>query len=184
MRLRLSVRPPLPSPPFPHDHPARVLRAAAVFASAPAFAGAGWDWVELCGGSGMPRPGWRLRDQRDLRHRSWLPAPGGGDRQEDDTSAVRHRRVRADWARKGPASLRGRNAATIIATGSHARLGRRSRPSTKPERPSVNYPLARTRSSSVIRASTCRRTSRPAPRNISCQSGRLRSVNCEQRIVS
>ena len=45
----------------------------------PAFAGAGWAGVALCGGSGMPRPGWRLRDQRDLRRWSWLSAPGGED---------------------------------------------------------------------------------------------------------
>lgn|GEM_PF-6153397 len=147
----------------------------------PACPGAGWDWVELCGGSDMPRPGWRLRDQRDHRHGSWLPGRGGGGKK---TIFLRTTPAcPCGLGRKGPASAR--------AAG--CRDDHRVRPPALRLPAAVDRvltgpahyrPWARMRSSSVMRASTWRRTSGPASRIISCHAGTLRSVNFELRIVS
>ena len=97
---------------------------------------------------------------------------------------ARRRRGRADWPAQEAGFLTGGGKPR----GSSRQRSACSRPAaaagTTPADQALHDPLARMRSSSVMRASTCCRTSRPAPRSISCQSGRLRSVSCMLRLVS
>lgn len=149
----------------------------------PAFEGVGWDWGETYSGSDMPRldPDGGLRDRHYLPHRSW-PSPPRRRRREDDPSA--HDTGEAELT--GPARGRlpdGRREATGI-IGKRRRTVGGWRADTPPAEQACHLPLARWRSSSVIRASIRPTRSRPALRSIACQSGTFRSVNVALRILS